>query len=84
MLDDGVSTLAEARQRHGSDVSDEELVLRVLISDGDVDAIRAHARVSGANSTLSSVHTLLRAVARRREITHLLLERPHVRVEVRR
>jgi oxaloacetate decarboxylase alpha subunit len=77
--------LAQLRARIGAGLSDEEFLLRATMPAGQVDAMRAAGPAPRHYDPLSKpLLQLLRGLAARRDLTHLTVEKPGFRLELRR
>jgi oxaloacetate decarboxylase alpha subunit len=80
----GMPELAELRRRFGAGVPDEELVLRAVMPAEQVDAMLAAGPCRrGYNPELRPVTELLAELAKRPAITHLKVEKPGFKLELR-
>ncbi len=80
-----MAPLAELRSRIGAKLSDEEFLLRAVMPAGQVDAMLAKGPAPRHyNPTLKPVMGLLRELAARRDLTHVCLEKPGFKLELRR
>jgi oxaloacetate decarboxylase (Na+ extruding) subunit alpha len=77
-------TLDGARDRYGTRISDEELLLRLTMPAEQVDAMRAAPPAGPVHYGRSPVVRLLQEVAKRPAITYLKLETDEDVVEYRR
>lgn len=85
LSDAGGEVLRDARRRLGAGVSEEDLVLRVLMSDREVDqVVRRRVPEWRENSATAPLHFLLKALDRRKDVRHFRLKADGVEVEVRR
>lgn len=79
----GMLPLAELRRRLGSELSDEEFLLRATMPLEQVDAMKAAGPTSQTyNPDIAPVIRLLRQLAARRDIAHLSVEKPGFRLEL--
>src|SRR5580704_12992139 len=80
-----MAPLGELRKRLGEHLSDEEFLLRATMPAGQVDAMRAAGPAARHyNPTLKPVMTLLRQLAAHRELSHVSVEKPGFKLELRR
>jgi len=76
--------LAEFRRRFGSNMPDEELILRAVMPAEQVDAMLAAGPCRRSyNAELRPVLELLRELSKRPEVTHARLEKPGFKMELR-
>ncbi len=77
--------LAELRRRLGEHLSDEEFLLRATMPAGQVDAMQAAGPAQRHyNPTLKPVMSLIRQLTTRRDLSHVCVEKPGFRLELRR
>jgi oxaloacetate decarboxylase alpha subunit len=80
-----MAPLEELRRRIGPKLSDEEFLLRAVMPAGQVDAMLAAGPAPRHyDPTLKPVMTLLRDLAGRRDLSHVTVEKPGFRLELRR
>ncbi|MEJ0036087.1 MAG: biotin carboxyl carrier protein [Gammaproteobacteria bacterium] len=80
-----MAPLEELRRRIGPNLSDEEFLLRAVMPAGQVDAmLAAGAAPRHYDPTLKPVMTLLRELAGRHDLSHVTVEKPGFRLELRR
>ena len=80
-----MAPLEELRRRIGPQLSDEEFLLRAVMPAGQVDAMLAAGPAPRHyDPTLKPVMTLLRDLAARRDLSHVTVEKPGFRLELRR
>jgi len=80
-----MAPLAELRRRLGTQLSDEELLLRATMPAGQVEAMLAKGPAAvHYNPTLSPVLKLIRELAPRSDLTHLSLQKSGFKLELRR
>ncbi len=79
-----MAPLEELRRRIGPQLSDEEFLLRAVMPGGQVDAMLAAGPAPRHyDPTLKPVMTLLRELAARRDLSHITVEKPGFRLELR-
>jgi len=77
--------VAELRRRLGAQLSDEELLLRATMPATLVDAMRgAGPAARDYNPAVRPVMELVRKLLARRDLTHVALEKPGFRLQLRR
>jgi oxaloacetate decarboxylase alpha subunit len=80
-----MAPLEELRRRIGPTLSDEEFLLRAVMPAGQVDAMLAAGPAPRRyDPTLKPVMTLLRDLAGRRDLSHVTVEKPGFKLELRR
>jgi oxaloacetate decarboxylase (Na+ extruding) subunit alpha len=80
-----MASLGELRQQLGEGWSDEEFLLRATMPAGQVDAMRAAGPAARHyNPTLKPVMSLIRQLAEHRDLSHVSVEKPGFRLEMRR
>jgi oxaloacetate decarboxylase alpha subunit len=80
-----MASLAELRRRLGERLSDEELLLRATMPAGQVDAMQAAGPAARHyNPALKPVMSLLRQLTEHRDLSHICVEKPGFRLELRR
>jgi oxaloacetate decarboxylase (Na+ extruding) subunit alpha len=80
----GMPPLRELRQRIGPELSDEEFLLRATMPAGQVDAMKAAGpALQTYDPKMTPVMNLIRQLMARRDITHLTVEKPGFRLELR-
>jgi oxaloacetate decarboxylase alpha subunit len=80
-----MAPLSELRRRIGAQLSDEEFLLRATMPAGQVDAMRAAGPAALRYDAQSRpLLQLLRGLAARSDLTHLTVEKPGFRLELRR
>jgi oxaloacetate decarboxylase (Na+ extruding) subunit alpha len=80
-----MATLGELRRQLGEHLSEEEFLLRATMPAGQVDAMRAAGPAARHyNPTLKPVMALIRQLAEHRELSHITVEKPGFRLELRR
>ncbi len=83
MDEPGMAPVAELRRRIGPDLSDEELLLRATMPAEQVDAMQANGpapRLYDPENT--PVMDLIRRLTRRRDLTHITVDKPGFRLEL--
>jgi oxaloacetate decarboxylase alpha subunit len=79
----GMPPLAELRRRIGESLCDEEFLLRATMPAGQVDAMKsAGAAVRTYDPSTGPVMKLIRALAVRRDLTHISIDKPGFRLEL--
>jgi oxaloacetate decarboxylase alpha subunit len=76
-------SVAELRRRLGAGLSDEELLLRATMPDGQVDAMLASGPAPRGYEPTPAVIDLIRRLTARRDLGHVAVERPGFRLELR-
>ncbi|HEY6457984.1 MAG TPA: hypothetical protein VIY90_22125, partial [Steroidobacteraceae bacterium] len=80
-----MASLAELRRRLGEGLSDEEFLLRATMPAGQVDAMLAAGPAARHyNPSVTPVLSLMRQLAKHRELTHFCVEKPGFRLELHR
>ena len=80
-----MAPLGELRRQLGEHLSDEEFLLRATMPAGQVDAMRAAGPAARHyNPTLKPVMALIRQLAAHRELSHVAVEKPGFKLELRR
>jgi oxaloacetate decarboxylase (Na+ extruding) subunit alpha len=80
-----MATLGELRRQLGEHLSEEEFLLRATMPAGQVDAMRAAGPAARHyNPALKPVMSLIRQLAEHRELSHIAVEKPGFRLELRR
>ena len=80
-----MASLAELRRRLGERLSDEELLLRATMPAGQVDAMQAAGPAARHyNPALKPVMSLIRQLTEHRDLSHICVEKPGFRLELRR
>jgi oxaloacetate decarboxylase (Na+ extruding) subunit alpha len=80
----GMPALAELRKRIGSDLSDEEFLLRATMPAGQVDAMKAAGPSPLTyDPEMVPVMNLIRQLAKRRDLTHISVEKAGFKLELR-
>jgi oxaloacetate decarboxylase alpha subunit len=80
-----MATLPELRRQLGERLSEEEFLLRATMPAGQVDAMRAAGPAARHyNPVLKPVMSLIRQLAGHRELSHIAVEKPGFRLELRR
>jgi oxaloacetate decarboxylase alpha subunit len=80
-----MASLVELRRRFGEALSDEEFLLRATMPAGQVDAmLAAEPAARHYNPAVKPVLSLVRQLARHREISHVCVEKPGFRLELHR
>jgi oxaloacetate decarboxylase alpha subunit len=80
----GMAPLAELRRRIGSELSDEEFLLRATMPAGQVDAmLAAGPAVRHYDPSLVPVKTLLRKLTARRDLAQVSVRKPGFTLELR-
>jgi oxaloacetate decarboxylase (Na+ extruding) subunit alpha len=80
-----MASLVELRRRFGEALSDEEFLLRATMPAGQVDAMLAAGPAARHyNPAVKPVLSLVRQLARHREISHVCVEKPGFRLELHR
>jgi oxaloacetate decarboxylase (Na+ extruding) subunit alpha len=80
----GMPPLRELRQRIGPELSDEEFLLRATMPTGQVDAMKAAGPAQQTyDPTMTPVMNLIRQLTARRDITHVTIEKPGFKLELR-
>jgi len=80
-----MASLAELRRRLGERLSDEEFLLRATMPAGQVDAmLGAGPAPRHYNPALQPVMSLIRQLAEHRDLSHVRVEKPGFRLELRR
>lgn len=79
-------TLAEIRKRYPIGISDEELLLRFMMSDKEVDAMKSAGpiRTDPRRSATRIVNEIVDLVAEDRKVSSLSVSRPGLRIALRR
>jgi oxaloacetate decarboxylase alpha subunit len=73
--------LSELRRRFPSHIDDEELVLRVVMPQDQVDAMNAEPKANrGYNPRAKPILALLKEVGRRSDLSHFSLEKPGFKI----
>jgi oxaloacetate decarboxylase alpha subunit len=76
--------VSELRRRVGAHLSDEEFLLRAVMPPDQVDAMRAAGPARQQyDPALSPVTRLVAALAERRDVTHVRVEKPGFKLELR-
>jgi oxaloacetate decarboxylase alpha subunit len=75
-------SLKELRARFSPDLSDDEFILRAVMPAEQVDAMRPTAS-RRYNPDARPLMTLLREAVKRRDVSHVLIEKPKLRIELR-
>ena len=76
-------SVAELRRRLGASLSDEELLLRATMPDGQIDAMQASGPAPRGYEPTAPVIDLVRRLTARRDLGHVTVERPGFRLELR-
>ena len=80
-----MASVSELRRRLGTQLSDEELLLRATMPAGQVDAMLAAPPASRYyNPGIRPVYSLLEGLAAHRDLTHLSVAKAGFRLELRR
>jgi len=80
-----MASLAELRERLGKKLSDEEFLLRATMPAGQVDAMLAAGPAARHyNPKLKPVISLIKQLGERRDLSHISIEKPGFRLELRR
>jgi oxaloacetate decarboxylase alpha subunit len=80
-----MASLPELRGQFGEGLSDEEFLLRATMPAGQVDAMLAAGPAARHyNPAVKPVLSLLRQLAEHRELSHVCVEKPGFRLELRR
>jgi oxaloacetate decarboxylase alpha subunit len=78
-------SLAELRRQFGEGLSDEEFLLRATMPAGQVDAmLAAPPATRHYNPAIRPVLSLVRQLAKHPELSHVRVEKPGFRLELRR
>jgi oxaloacetate decarboxylase (Na+ extruding) subunit alpha len=81
----GMATIPELRQRLGTQLSDEEFLLRATMPAGQVDAMLAAGPAARHyNPELKPVLNLIRQLAKRSDVSELSVTKPGFKLELRR
>jgi oxaloacetate decarboxylase alpha subunit len=81
----GMRSLAELRRQFGEGLSDEEFLLRATMPAGQVDAmLAAPPATRHYNPAIRPVLSLVRQLAKHPELSHVRVEKPGFRLELRR
>jgi oxaloacetate decarboxylase alpha subunit len=79
----GMPPLAELRKRIGPELSDEEFLLRATMPAGQVDAMKAAGPAPPEyDPNMVPVMHLIRELAKRRDLTHISVEKPGFKLEL--
>jgi oxaloacetate decarboxylase alpha subunit len=81
-FNDGVQTIADLRKRLGSSARDEEVVLRALMSDAEVDGIIPSSRESQENSALAPLRFLLEGLRKRPRVQQFHIQTADLQMTV--
>jgi len=80
-----MQSLVELRRRFGEGLTDEEFLLRATMPAGQVDAmLAAPSAARHYNATVRPVLSLVRQLAKHRELSHVCVEKPGFRLELQR
>jgi oxaloacetate decarboxylase alpha subunit len=80
-----MASLAELRRQLGEGLSDEEFLLRATMPAGQVDAMLAAGPAARHyNPTVKPVLSLIRQLAKHRDLSHVCVEKPGFRLELHR
>jgi oxaloacetate decarboxylase alpha subunit len=80
-----MAPLQELRQRIGARLSDEEFLLRATMPGAQVDAMAAAGPATRSyDPTLKPVLSLLRQLAQRTDLSHVLVQKPGFKLELKR
>ena len=80
----GMPPLRELRQRIGSELPDEEFLLRATMPAGQVDAMKAAGPAQQSyDPDMAPVMSLIRQLTARRDITYLSVEKDGFKLELR-
>ena len=80
-----MASLVELRRRFGEGLSDEEFLLRATMPAGQVDAMLAAGPAARHyNPMVRPVLSLIRQLAKHRELSHVCVEKPGFRLELHR
>jgi oxaloacetate decarboxylase alpha subunit len=80
-----MAPLAELRRRLGERLSDEEFLLRATMPAGQVDAMLAAGPAARHyNPAMKPILSLIGQLAKHRDLSHVCVEKPGFRLELRR
>ena len=81
----GMPSIRELRKRIGPDLTDEEFLLRATMPGDQVDAMKAAGPAPVSyDPNVAPVMNLIRQLAKRRELTHVLVEKVGFKLELSR